>query len=162
MLLQSDAITWTLSLICLADSRDILCLLTELISCLQTGVIMYVNILSINLIKYALDFIYFKSLLERYAWLKNAFILVSYSVFSIVELQTSLGPPRFDISALEYTKHKHRLRISYTIVISRRNIPAVRIVSWHSSIVTVKLQKQIWNNTVFLNVQGILVGLLLL
>ena len=36
VLLQSDAITLRLSLMCLAGSRDILCLLTELLPCLQT------------------------------------------------------------------------------------------------------------------------------
>ena len=64
-----------------------------------------------------------------------------HCVFRVVELQASLGPPRFDILVLEYTKHKHTLRISYTIVIPRRNVPAVRIGLLYSSIITVKLQK---------------------
>ena len=65
-----------------------------------------------------------------------------HCVFRVVELQTSLGPPRFDILVLEYTKHKHTLRISCTIVIPRRNVPAVRIGLLYSSIITVKLQKK--------------------
>ena len=50
-----------------------------------------------NLMKYALNFIRFKSLLERYARLKNAFILVLHWVFRVVEFQSLLGPPGFDI-----------------------------------------------------------------
>ena len=72
--------------------------------------------------------------------------------FSAVELQTSLGPPRFDILVLEYTKHKDTVRISYAIVIQRRNVPAVRIGLLYSSI-TVELHKQIGNKTAFLSVQ---------
>ena len=65
-------------------------------------------------------------------------------IFRVVELEASLGlgPPGFDILVLEFTKHKHTLRISYTIVIPRRNVSAVRIESLYSCIVTVKLQKQ--------------------
>ena len=66
-------------------------------------------------------------------------------VFRVVEFQTSLGPPRSDILLLE---DKHTLRISYAIVITRRNVPAVSIGSLYSSIITVKLQKQIGNNSI--------------
>ena len=38
----------------------------------------------------------------------NAFILVFTRV---VELQASLGPPRFDILLLEFIKHKHAIGI---------------------------------------------------
>ena len=36
-----------------------------------------------------------------------------------------LGPPGFDILVLEFTKHEQTLKIFYTIVILRRNVPAV-------------------------------------
>ena len=76
-------------------------------------------------------------------------------VFRVLKLEASLGlgPPGFDILVLELTKHKHTLRISYTIVIPRRNVPAVRIGLLYSGIVTVKLQKQIGRNTAFLSVR---------
>ena len=73
--------------------------------------------------------------------------------FRVVEFQTLLGTPRFDILVLEYTKHKHTLRLSYAIVIPKRNVPAVRSGLLYSSIITVKLQKQVGNNTAFLSVQ---------
>ena len=70
-------------------------------------------------------------------------MLIVRWVFRVVELKISLGlaPPGFDILVLEFTKHKHTLRISYTIVIPRRNVPAARIVLLYICNVTVKLQK---------------------
>ena len=48
---------------------------------------------------------------------------------------------------LEFTKHKHTVRISYTVILPRRNVPVVRIGIYYctvlSSITTVKLQKQL-------------------
>ena len=58
-----------------------------------------------------------------------------------------------DILVLEYTKQKHTLRISYTIVLPRRHVPAVRIGLMCSSIITVKQHQQIGNNTALLSVQ---------
>ena len=45
-------------------------------------------------------------------------------VFRVVELQASLGPLRFDILLFWNSQNT---RIFYTIVISRRNVPAIRI-----------------------------------
>ena len=85
--------------------------------------------------------------------------------FRVVELKASLGlgpgPPAFNILVLEFTKHKQTLRIPYIIVIPIRNVPAVRIGLLYSSIVTVKPQKQIGNNTAFLSVQEFQAGLVL-
>ena len=79
-----------------------------------------------------------------------------------MELPALLGLLRFVFSVLEFTKHKHRLRISYTIVLPRRNVAVVRIGLLYSlRSITVKLQKQIENNTAFLSVQELQVGLLL-
>ena len=46
-----------------------------------------------------------------------------------MELQAliDLGIPRSVFLVLEFTKHKHTLRISYTIVLPRRNAP---VVNW--------------------------------
>ena len=78
-------------------------------------------------------------------------------VARVVEFQALLGPPCFDIFSSGIQKHKYTLRISYTIVLPRRNVPVVRIIPESctvlSSIITVKLQKQIENDTVFLSVQ---------
>ena len=58
-----------------------------------------------------------------------------------LEASLDLGPSGFEILVLEFTKHKHTLRISYTIVIPRRNVPAVRIIGLlYSSIVIVRLR----------------------
>ena len=47
------------------------------------------------------------------------------------------------------------LRISYTIVIPKRNVPAVKTGLLHGSIIAVKLEKQIGNNTAVLSVQDL-------
>ena len=70
---------------CLAGSRDILYLLTELAMFTDWFLKWRHRILQMNLVKYALSF---KSLLKRYAWLKNAFILVFTLGFRVVELQS--------------------------------------------------------------------------
>ena len=127
---------------CLAGSRDVFYLLTEVIR---------------------LNFIYFKrrcmpdTRMLSFGFLHRVFRVMEFQtsqgpprwVFRVMEFQTSQGPPLFDIFVLEYTKHKHKLRIS----IPRRNVPAVRTGSLYSNIITVKLQKQIGNNTAFLSVQ---------
>ena len=83
-----------------------------------------------------------------------------HCVFRVVELQASLGPSPFDILVLEYTQHKTQahikdfLRYCYPgIVILRRYDFAARIGLLYSSIITIKLHKQIGNNTAFLNAQ---------
>ena len=48
-------------------------------------------------------------------------------VSRVVELQALLGPPRFDIFSSGIRKIQQTLRISYTIVLPRRNVPVVRI-----------------------------------
>ena len=99
--------------------------------------------------KYTLTFIYFRELTQECFHSSH-----HNGVFRVVELQAStLGPPRFDILVLEFTKHKHTIRISYTIVIPRRNVPAVRIGLLCNNTIAVKLQKQIGNNAAFLSVQ---------
>ena len=60
-------------------------------------------------------------------------------VFRAVELQASLGPPGFDIFSSVIHKTQAHIRIDYCTVLS--------------SIITVKLQKQIGSNTAFLSVQ---------
>ena len=80
VLQQSDAITFWLSHRCVRLVQEMfrICrpnwphiMFTDW--CLSE---IYVIILTIKLMNYALNFIYFKSFLERYVWLKNAFILV--------------------------------------------------------------------------------------
>ena len=143
-----------LSSMCLAGSRDVLYLLTELIMftdwCWNER---YVIILSINLMNYALNVIYLKAFWRGMPDSRMLSFWFLHWIFRVVEFQTSVGPPRLHILVLEHTKYNHTLRISYTIVIPRRNVPAVRIGLRYSSIITVKLQKQIGNNTAFLSVQ---------
>ena len=50
-----------------------------------------------------------------------------YQVFRVVELQALPGPPCFDIFSSGIHKHKHTLRISYSIVLPRQNVHVVRI-----------------------------------
>ena len=66
---------------------------------------------------------------------------VLHLAFRVVELEASLGSVRFDIQKIQAYIND--------FVIPRRNDPAVRIGLLYSSITTVKLQKQIGNNTAF-------------
>ena len=105
VLLQPDAITFWLSQWCVWLVQEIFCIYWQSLRLVVKWKIY-------NLMKYALNFIHFKILFERYAWLKNAFILVFLHWTSrVVKLQASLGPPRFDILVLEFTKHKHWPRV---------------------------------------------------
>ena len=67
-------------------------------------------------------------------------------------VQASLNPLRFGILVLEFTKHKHTLRISYTIVIPRRNVLAVRIRLLYSALLqlTCRNKSEITQVTAFL------------
>ena len=87
-----------------------------------------------NLMKYALNFICFKSLLEGKPDSRLLLFWFLHWIFRVVELQSLLGPLGFDIlSSGIHKTQAHSKRISYTIILPRRNVPVVRIELLYST-----------------------------
>ena len=84
-------------------------------------------------------------------------------VFRVVELQSLLGPPGFDI--LSSGIHKTQAHSKGFLLLFHQEemflLSGLNYCTVLSSIITVKLQKQLGNNTTFLSVQELYVGLLL-
>ena len=54
-------------------------------------------------------------------------------VSRVVDFQLLPGPVALTFLVPEFTKHKHTIRISYTIILPRRNVPVVRIELLYST-----------------------------
>ena len=84
-------------------------------------------------------------------------------VFRVVELQSLLGPPGFHI--LGSGIHKTQAYSKGFLLLFHQEemflLSGLNYCTVLSSIITVKLQKQLGNNTAFLSVQELYVGLLL-
>ena len=86
-----------------------------------------------NLMKYALNFICFKSLLRGMLDSRMLSFWFLHWIFKVVELQLLLGPLGFDIVSSGIHKTQAHSKVSYTIILSRRNVPVVRIELLYST-----------------------------